>query len=60
MIVAQRHPGEQAIKDDLARIKPLPVPPILTEAEFRRTYLSRTSANTPRRKTAKRGTKTKR
>ncbi|MBA4071996.1 MAG: addiction module antidote protein, HigA family, partial [Gemmatimonas sp.] len=52
--------AEQAIKDDLARIKPLPVPPILTEAEFRRTYLSRVSENTPRRKTAKRGTKTKR
>jgi len=52
--------AEQAIKGDLARIKPLPVPPILTEAEFRRTYLSRVSENTPRRKTTKRGTKTKR
>lgn len=52
--------AEQAIKDDLARIKPLPVPPILTEAEFRRTYLKRVSENTPRRKAAKRGTKTKR
>jgi addiction module HigA family antidote len=51
--------AEQAIKDDLARIKPLPVPPILTEAEFRRTYLSRVSENTPRRKAAKRRTKTK-
>lgn len=52
--------AEQAIKDDLARVKPLPVPPILTEAEFRRTYLTRVSENTPRRKTAKRRTKTKR
>ena len=52
--------AQQAIKDDLARIKPLPVPPILTEAEFRRTYLTRVSENTPRRKTTKRGTKTKR
>lgn len=52
--------AEQAIKDDLARIKPLPVPPILTEAEFRRTYLSRVSENTPRRKTTKRRTKSKR
>jgi addiction module HigA family antidote len=52
--------AEQAIKDDLARIKPLPVPPILTEAEFRRPYRSRVSENTPRRKAAKRRTKTKR
>jgi addiction module HigA family antidote len=52
--------AEQAIKDDLARIKPLPVPPILTEAEFRRTYLSRVSESPPKRKTAKRRTKTKR
>ena len=50
--------AEQAIKDDLARIKPLPVPPILTEAEFRRTYLGRVSENAPRRKTTKRKTKT--
>lgn len=50
--------AEQAIKDDLARIKPLPVPPILTEAEFRRTYLSRVSEDIPRRRTAKRKTKT--
>lgn len=52
--------AEQAIKEDLARIKPLPVPPILTEAEFRRTYLSRVSENTPRRKAAKGRTKPKR
>lgn len=52
--------AEQVIKDDLARIKPLPVPPILTEAQFRRTYRSRVSENTPRRKTTKRRTKTKR
>jgi addiction module HigA family antidote len=52
--------AEQAIKGDLARIKPLPVPPILTEAEFRRTYLSRVSENTPRRKVTKRRSKTKR
>jgi addiction module HigA family antidote len=51
--------AEQAIKDDLARIKPLPVPPILTEAEFRRTYLTRVSENTPRRKTTKRPLKSK-
>ncbi|MFA6166540.1 MAG: HigA family addiction module antitoxin [Gemmatimonadaceae bacterium] len=51
--------AEQAIKDDLARIKPLPVPPILTEEEFRRTYLSRVSENTPRRKTTKRPLKSK-
>jgi addiction module HigA family antidote len=52
--------AEQAIKDELGRIEPIPVPPILTEAEFRRTYLTRVSENTPRRKTTKRGTKAKR
>lgn len=52
--------AEQAIKNDLARIKPLPIPPILTEAEFRRTYLSRVSENTPRRKVTKRQSKAKR
>ncbi|MBM3908401.1 MAG: HigA family addiction module antidote protein [Gemmatimonadetes bacterium] len=52
--------ARQAIKEDLARIKPLPVPPILTEEEFRRTFLIRVSENTPRRKTVKRRTKTKR
>ncbi len=52
--------AKQAIKDDLARIKPLPVPPILTEAEFRRTYLSRVSEESPSRKAAKRRTKSKR
>ena len=52
--------AEQSIKGDLARIKPLPVPPILTEAEFRRTYLNRVSESAPRRKKTTRGTKTKR
>lgn len=52
--------AEQAIKDELTRIKPLPVPPILTEAEFRRTYLTRVSENTPRRKVTKRRPKAKR
>ena len=50
----------QAIKNDLARIKPLPVPPIPAEAESSRTNLSRVSEDTPRRKTGKRRTKTKR
>ncbi|HEY3287743.1 MAG TPA: HigA family addiction module antitoxin [Gemmatimonadaceae bacterium] len=52
--------ARQAIKDDLARIKPLPVQPIPTEAEFRRTNSSRVSENTPRRKATKRNAKTKR
>ena len=52
--------AEQAIKGDLARIKPLPVPPILTEAEFRRTYLTRVSEKTPRRKATKGRMKAKR
>lgn len=51
--------ARQAIKDDLERIKPLPLPPILTEEEFRRTYLSRVSESTPRRKTTKRPRKSK-
>ena len=52
--------AEPALKDDLAGIKPLPVRPILTEEEFRRTYLGRVSENAPRRKPTKRGTRTKR
>ncbi len=46
--------AEQAIKGDLARIKPLPVPPILTEEEARSPKVQRVSENTPRRKVAKR------
>lgn len=52
--------ARQAIKDDLVRIKPLPVPPILTEDQVRGGKVTRVSENAPRRKTAKRRTKTKR
>ncbi len=52
--------AREAIKDDLARIKPLPLPPILTEDENRVGKVTRVSENTPRRKTFKRRTKTKR
>jgi len=46
--------AERAIKGDLSRIKPLPVPPILTEEEARSPKVRRVSENTPRRKAAKR------
>lgn len=52
--------AREAIKDDLARIKPLPLPPILTEEEDRIGKVTRVSENTPRRKSAKRRTKAKR
>ena len=42
--------AEQSIKGDLARIKPLPVPPILTEEEARSPRVTRVSENKPRRK----------
>ena len=50
----------KAIKDDLARIKPLPLPPILTEDEDHVGKVTRVSENAPRRKTTKRRTKSKR
>jgi plasmid maintenance system antidote protein VapI len=46
--------AEQAIKGELARIKPLPVPPILTEEEARSPKVKRVSESAPRRKVAKR------
>lgn len=46
--------AEQAMKGELARIKPLPVPPILTEEEARSPKVKRVSENTPRRKVTKR------
>ena len=46
--------AEQAIKGDLARIKPLPVPPILTEEEARSPRVTRVSERKPRRQASKR------
>jgi len=46
--------AEQAIKGELARIKPLPVPPILSEEEARSPKVKRVSETRPRRKVAKR------
>lgn len=46
--------AEQAIKRELARIKPLPVPAILTEEEVRAPKVKRVSENKPRRNVAKR------
>lgn len=51
--------ARQVMKDDLTRIKPLPLPPILTEEEFRRTYLSEGSEDAPGPKTGKRKAKVK-
>lgn len=42
--------AEQSIKAELARIKPLPVPPILTEREARSPRVTRVSEKKPRRK----------
>jgi len=44
--------AEQAIKGELARIKPLPVPPILTEEEARAPKVKRLSENKPPRRSA--------
>ncbi len=46
--------AEQAIKGDLARIKPLPVPPILTEEEARSPRVTRVSEKKPKRRAATR------
>jgi addiction module HigA family antidote len=51
--------AEQAIKNELKHIKPLPVPPILTEEEFQRTAVARVRESTPSRQAPKRRTKTK-
>lgn len=49
--------AEQAIKADLARIKPLPVPPILTEAEARAPRAARVSEAKPTRRATTRRAK---
>lgn len=46
--------AEQAMKGELARIKPLPVPSILTEEEARSHKVKRVSESAPRRKVTKR------
>lgn len=46
--------AERAIKSDLARIKPLPVPPMPAESALRHNRLTRVSERTSRRKTARR------
>lgn len=49
--------AEQAIKGELARIKPLPVPPILTEEEPRAPKVKRVGENKPKSTGAKRQSK---